>query len=295
MDAAWVAKKTKQARATARERNVRLLEFARREREILLQTPEEDRMPWADGGGYDVLCDLLPRAIDETISPDDIETLLLAFMRVNLENDIEEVVSEEGKGRETAADRLERAIGMRRIGLYADDILPDYRHLQDTEFDLPRGDYVITDPCYFGMRGDEPSCLPILHARDTLYGDWGCTMYEVPVDGEGNPVDGGESVPVGRFCADAGLVCVADLDALSECVPEKVEEVTGKDWVATVIRDFEGVGRFVVEEYPYMSVTPRDGRQDYSLHYEYDLHVVLDGTDCTTGRHVRYESRQTSL
>ena len=96
MDAAWVAKKTEQARATARERNERLLEFARGEREILLRTPEEDRMPWADGGGYDVLCNLLPRAIDETISPDDIETLLLAFMRVNLENDIEEVVSEEG-------------------------------------------------------------------------------------------------------------------------------------------------------------------------------------------------------
>jgi hypothetical protein len=185
MDAAWVAKKTEQARAVARERNERLLEFARREREILLQTPEEDRMPWADGGGYDGLCNLLPRAIDETISSDDIETLLLAFMRVNLENDIEEVASAEGKGRETAADRLERAIGTRRIGYdTGNDILPDYGHLQDTEFDLPRGNYVITDPCYFGMRGDEPSCLPILHARDTLYGDWGCTMYEIPLDDE---------------------------------------------------------------------------------------------------------------
>ena len=295
MDAAWVAKKTEQARATARERNVRLLEFARKERDILRQTPEEDKMPWADRDDYGTLCELLPRAIDETISSDDIYSLILAAMRIDMQLGFEEALLGQD-GHETAADRLERAIGTRRIGYdTGNDILPDYGHLQDTEFDLPRGDYVITDPCYFGMHGDEPSCLPVLHARDTLYGDWSCTMYEIPVDDEGNPVDGGEPVPVGQFCADAGLVCVADLDALSECVPEKVEEVTGKDWIATVIRDFEGVGRFVVEEYPYMLIAPRDGRQDYSLCYEYDLCVVLDGTDCSTGRRVRYESRQTGL
>lgn len=96
-------------------------------------------------------------------------------------------------------------------------------------------DIIITDPCYIfsnwdkflnthGMYEESENML----LRDTIYGDWSCTTF----DDRGGVI--------GRFCADAGLVCVVPTDH-PEIDPAKLKENTvDKDWTATLIKDFTG-------------------------------------------------------
>lgn len=79
------------------------------------------------------------------------------------------------------------------------------------------GDIIITDPCYI-MRAEHHGTVPVTDndwdtceygnnmetlgiqhymTRDTIYGDWGCTVYDMDTKGV-----------IGNFCADAGLVSV---------------------------------------------------------------------------------------
>ena len=94
------------------------------------------------------------------------------------------------------------------------------------EFD---GDIIITDPCYLShnMSNDERrkfECCDISShgiigiESNTYYGDWGCTTF-VPET----------KVKLGEFCADAGMVCVADLASVLKFNP-KYNDHLEKPW-----------------------------------------------------------------
>ena len=106
-------------------------------------------------------------------------------------------------------------------------------------------DIIITDPCYV-MRSDAyndndwdrcgyGSKMENLGSftedkyatADTIYGDWGCTTYNLDTDEE-----------IGSFCADAGLVSVFSLEQVQAYNPKY--DPMKSPWCATVIRDFTG-------------------------------------------------------
>lgn len=126
------------------------------------------------------------------------------------------------------------------------------RVLKETRFE--NADIVITDPCYifpeeekWGDKLDKEYdnflCyvyeqydrpLPKLKhlknfiANSTLYGDWGCSVFEM-----------GKAQPIGKFCADAGLVGVFDLREVHRMNPD-FDWYKSRPWTTTLIRDFTG-------------------------------------------------------
>lgn len=102
---------------------------------------------------------------------------------------------------------------------------------------------IITDPCYIiknGNRDDWEKCdfgdnmealgIENYICRDTGYGDWSCTTYEL-----------GTNKELGRFCADAGLVAVFLLDEVLAYNPDFKCPINEHQvhW-ATVIPNFTG-------------------------------------------------------
>lgn len=121
--------------------------------------------------------------------------------------------------------------------------------------------------------------MPGLHMRDTLYGDWGCHLYDMMCSPPSS---------CGRFCADAGMVCIADYAQIAAFNPDFITLLEqdlekGKCHYAAVVHNFCGEGAFLVEE---------DSREeDSGLH----LVVSLFGEDAGTGRRMHFRSAQTSL
>lgn len=106
--------------------------------------------------------------------------------------------------------------------------------------------------------------------RDTIYGDWSCTVFNSDT-----------KKPIGRFCADAGLVSVFLLDEVTAYNPEYT--VGEHDHSATVIRDFKGTVQFVVKKYR-------------SKKYEdFYVEVVGKGINKKTGETINFVSKQTGL
>ena len=64
--------------------------------------------------------------------------------------------------------------------------------------------------------------------RDTIYGDWSCTTFNLDTKKE-----------IGEFCADAGLVAVFLLDEVLAYNPD-FDWYESKPWTTTLIRDFDG-------------------------------------------------------
>lgn len=108
-------------------------------------------------------------------------------------------------------------------------------------------DIIITDPCYIAkdweefynkyvarpvtrlnVPADEKACNDNILMRDTIYGDWSCHVFNE------------KDEPIGQFCADAGMVCVAVLGENPDIDPEKVEKLSKKDWCATILKDYTG-------------------------------------------------------
>jgi hypothetical protein len=109
-------------------------------------------------------------------------------------------------------------------------------------------DIIITDPCYIAkdwsefydkyttrpvsrlnVPPDERCVEDNIMMRDTLYGDWSCHVFNEKEE------------PIGQFCADAGMVCVAALDGSNPDIdPLKVQEIAAKDWCATILKDYTG-------------------------------------------------------
>lgn len=125
-------------------------------------------------------------------------------------------------------------------------------------------------------------------SESTIYGDWGCTTYATEKDpreivdklgelqkqydqeyealGGYGKISNEDSEalhdkfynlrdelisnvkPIGKFCADAGMVCVLYLDEVLKYNPDFEEEYMGKSWVVTVIKDFDGEVEYVVDK-----------------------------------------------
>ena len=146
------------------------------------------------------------------------------------------------------------------------------------EFD---GDIIITDPCYLShnMSNDERrkfECCDIgSHGiigieSNTYYGDWRCTTF-VPET----------NVKLGGFCADAGMVCVADLVSVLKFNP-KYNDHLEKPWCATWIKNFKGVVRIAIDE----------NKERWPA---YIVHVVGHGVNKETGETIEFDTVQTGL
>lgn len=146
------------------------------------------------------------------------------------------------------------------------------------EFD---GDIIITDPCYLShnMSNDERrkfECCDISgHGiigieSNTYYGDWRCTTF-VPET----------NVKLGGFCADAGMVCVADLVSVLKFNP-KYNDHLEKPWCATWIKNFKGVVRIAIDE----------NKERWPA---YIVHVVGHGVNKETGEMIEFDTVQTGL
>lgn len=146
------------------------------------------------------------------------------------------------------------------------------------EFD---GDIIITDPCYLShnMSDDEwrkfECCDISSHGiigieSNTYYGDWRCTTF-VPET----------NVKLGGFCADAGMVCVADLGSILKFNP-KYNDHFEKPWCATWIKNFKGVVRIAIDE----------NKERWPA---YIVHVVGHGVNKETGETIEFDTVQTGL
>ena len=108
-----------------------------------------------------------------------------------------------------------------------------------------KGDIIITDPSYVCKDGDWEKCrhgerMDILGIKnymciETIFGDWSCTTFNSDTN-----------EPIGKFCADSGMVGVFLLnEVLSYDLDyndyEKIPHTT------TLIKSFEGDVEFIVE------------------------------------------------
>lgn len=316
MDASWVSKKREQHEVRRQEILRRMIAFANRELTLMADVPDV-------GDGNDAPDDLTrhrldlarkamsrhrrqemddirtiaQRMIDGTERDEDQVAMSAIMSALSVEISIDDTFGDdEGQPHGTLGDRLREATG--KSDPYAllpflapDAYGPDYDRYLDETITLPRGNYVITDPCYL-MRRDEDYAdlevtLPVFRMRDTLYGDWGCTTFRIAPDSSEDPV--------GRFCADAGLVCVADWDAAVAHNPEVASWPEERPWTMTVIRDFEGTATFEVTEDWGMWQSAGTDHIDYRLWHDFEMRVVLEGTHPATDETVRYVGRQTSL
>ena len=146
-----------------------------------------------------------------------------------------------------------------------------YRQARDEWDDANPRDW---DVCDCGNSMDK---LGFVHSmnRSTLYGDWGCTTYNLDT-----------KEPIGHFTADAGLVGVFLLEELRNYNPEYADELetiekNGKLYCTTILRDFKGTVQFVVKE--------------EEPDREYAVHVVGRGINKKTGEPFNFITSQTSL
>lgn len=165
-----------------------------------------------------------------------------------------------------------------------------YLDSEPMEFD---GDIIITDPCYVVKFDDWDKCgcinnmevLGFYHymARDTIYGDWNCTTFDID-----------SKKPIGQFCADAGLVGVFLLDEVLKYNPD-FNYHTEKPWTTTLIKNFKGSVQFIVKRI--------EGEYDEDTEYwnagdkwvDYSVEVVGHGVDKVTGKPINFVGKQTGL
>lgn len=173
-----------------------------------------------------------------------------------------------------------------------------YNRYVDSEPKHFSGDIIITDPGYIipdekFKRDDWHKCdcgreMEVLGihnymTRDTLYGDWSCTTYNMDT-----------KEPIGSFCADAGLVSVFHLDEVLAYNPQYENELS-KKWTVTLIRDFEGEVQFVVKM--------ETGQYDYDTKWwkvgdvweDYVVQVIGRGVNKKTGEPINFITSQTGL
>ena len=95
--------------------------------------------------------------------------------------------------------------------------------------------------------------------EDTIYGDWGCSIYKIVedpykvinnfVEAEKKGEDYGiDCSKLGDFCADAGLVSVFLLDEVRKYNPDIDEWIASHSWCVTTIPDFVGEVNYYVDK-----------------------------------------------
>lgn len=82
--------------------------------------------------------------------------------------------------------------------------------------------------------GDNMEALGIKNyiSRGTIYGDWSCTTFDTDT-----------KEPIGKFCADAGMVAVFLLDEVLKYNPDFDYHIN-RPWTTTWIKDFDGYVEF---------------------------------------------------
>lgn len=152
------------------------------------------------------------------------------------------------------------------------------------------GDIVITDPCYLSVnmtneerRSFDCTCMInygiIGIESDTYYGDWSCTTY-----GRLSFNENGHPKVIGRFCADSGMVCVADLRSVLKFNP-KYDYHIKNDRTTTLIRNFKGTVRIKIDLV--------DGGNE--IYPAYSASVIGQGVNIKTGEPIEFYTRQTGL
>ena len=111
---------------------------------------------------------------------------------------------------------------------------------KEKEFDC---DIIITDPCYVDY-GDRCFSEVDHIQNNTLYGDWSCHVWKA-----NNISECTDDNVIGQFCADAGMVIVANYDQLKKINPEAEKFADEHPWCATVIKGFKGIVQMVQFEY----------------------------------------------
>lgn len=74
-------------------------------------------------------------------------------------------------------------------------------------------------------------------ARDTIYGDWSCTVYNADTKEE-----------MGNFCADSGMVAVFSLKEVLKYNPD-FDYYINRLWTTATIKNFTGDVHFAVSEH----------------------------------------------
>lgn len=194
------------------------------------------------------------------------------------------------------------AINTKEYGLILSRVqrMETYLDSEPMEFD---GDIIITDPCYI-MRAEHHGTSPLtdddwkacnygahmdvlgIHnymTRDTLYGDWGCTVYDT---------DSHE--PLGSFCADAGLVSVFLLEEVLAYNPDFEDHEKGSG-LATWVPDFKGTVQFVVERETGVYEETTEFWKAGNEYEDFTVHVVGHGVNKKTGKPINFRSTQSSL
>lgn len=175
--------------------------------------------------------------------------------------------------------------------------LERYLDSEPVEFD---GDIIITDPCYIVKHDDKDTdeddwdrCdygysmeeLGISHymARNTMYGDWGCTLFNSDTE-----------EPIGEFCADAGMVAVFLLDEVLKYNPEFDYHIN-RPWTTALVKNFKGTIQFVVTEETGEYENDSEWHKKGDKWRDYQVQVVGHGIDKTTGKPLNFVSIQTGL
>ena len=129
--------------------------------------------------------------------------------------------------------------------------------------------------CNYGYDMDK---LGITHymTRDTLYGDWSCTTYDLNTKEK-----------IGDFCADAGMVSVLALDEVLKYNPG-FDYHEKRTWTTTWIKNFKGTVQFIVT---------KDSGVDEENHpwEDYSVEVIGHGIDKITGNPIDFIGTQTGL
>ncbi len=145
-------------------------------------------------------------------------------------------------------------------------------------------DIVITDPCYIGYTDETSDAYDRCGlVSQTYYGDWGCTVYGT--DGKLGHVTSRKK-KFGKFCADAGMVCVMSLENAKAFKPGFMEWLKERPWCATIIPKFSG-------EVSFITLRDEVKLDDGKVYGFTELRVHGDGT--IDGEETSFESVQTSL
>ena len=166
----------------------------------------------------------------------------------------------------------------------------------DSDPMISNGDILITDPCYIireDKEDDWSTCcygydmekLGINHymTRDTIYGDWSCTTF-----------DSDTKEPIGRFCADAGLVSIMLLDEVLIYNPD-YDCNKETEYAATIIRDFKGIVQFVVKHIDGYYEDTTDYHQKGDYWEEYYLEIVGHGINKVSGKPINFVGKQSGF
>lgn len=146
---------------------------------------------------------------------------------------------------------------------------------ETTETFSIKGDIVITDPCYI-----RKFVIP-KHDRSTIYGDWGCHVWEFDPRVEEKPKKG--TKPFGEFCADSASVCVTPMNKEERKAVENW--VKDHKWCATIIEDFDGTVEYI-ERVEYYA---------YNGQWEEERSLLIRGKGTKHGKPFGFITSQTSL